>query len=120
MIPPRYHGKYGALPYGAFSSGGVTDPSLTPPAPRPLRPAANLFIWNSGTRSQIAKMIHHLADTRPLQPSDLEVLERALFAACDRRGIDRNGEDAEHIAAELFQLYKYGIRVEQELRALIS
>lgn len=65
-------------------------------------------------------MIYHLADTRPLQPSDLEVLQRTFEAACSRRGIDKNAADAENIAAELFQLYEYGIRGEQELGALIS
>jgi hypothetical protein len=65
-------------------------------------------------------MIHHLADTRPLAPSDLNVLARTFEAACERRGIDKNSADAENIAAELFHLYEYGIRGEQELGALIS
>lgn len=65
-------------------------------------------------------MIYHLADTRPLAPSDLEVLSRAFEAACERRGIDKTAADAENIAAELFQLYEYGVRGEQELGALIN
>jgi hypothetical protein len=65
-------------------------------------------------------MIQYMPNPRPLAPSDLDVLERALDAACERRGIDKAYVEAEYIAAELVQLYEHGVRNEVELSALIS
>ena len=65
-------------------------------------------------------MIQHIPNLRPLAPSDLDLLERVLDAACERRGIDKSDVDAQYIAAELVQLYEQGVRQELELGALIS
>lgn len=65
-------------------------------------------------------MIQHLLNPLLLEPSDLDVLERVLDAACERRGIDRTDVGAEYIAAELVQLYELGVKNEVELSALIS
>ena len=61
-----------------------------------------------------------MPNPQPLAPSDLDVLERALDAACERRGIDKADVDAQYIAAELVQLYEPGVKNEAELGALIS
>ncbi len=65
-------------------------------------------------------MIHHTPDLRPLDPSDLDVLQRVLDAACKRRGINKSDLDAEYLAAELVQHYEHGVRQEVELRALVG
>jgi hypothetical protein len=65
-------------------------------------------------------MTQHSPDLRPLNPSDLDTLERVLDAVCKRRGIDKSDLDAEYIAAELVQYYTQGVRQEVELKALVS
>ena len=65
-------------------------------------------------------MMRSTPDTRPLAPSDLDVIQRVLADICKRRNLDASGIDAENIAAELVELYGMGVRREQELGALIS
>ena len=57
---------------------------------------------------------------QPLAPAELALLERVLDGACERRGLQKSGTEAEFIAAELLILYTRGVRREQELGALIS
>ena len=65
-------------------------------------------------------MICSTASTSPLTPSDLDVIQRVLANVCNRRNLETGGPDAENIAAELLDLYRMGVRREQELSALIS
>ncbi|MCK8779114.1 hypothetical protein M0654_03855 [Rhizobium sp. NTR19] len=65
-------------------------------------------------------MIATTYDPKPLAPADLAMIQRVLEAACQRRGLSKEGNDAAHIAAELVELYAHGVRGEQELSALIS
>jgi hypothetical protein len=59
-------------------------------------------------------------DPKPLAPADLAVIQRVLDSVCERRGLPKDGRDAQHIAAELVELHAHGVRGEQELSALIS
>lgn len=57
---------------------------------------------------------------KPLGPADLRLIEGVLDEACERRGLSRTGPEAEFIAAELVELFAYGVREKRELGALIS
>jgi hypothetical protein len=71
-------------------------------------------------RADTAGMTATTYHPKPLAPADLAIIQRVLDAACERRGVAKEGRDAEHIAAELVELYSHGVRDEQELSALIS
>lgn len=78
------------------------------------------FITRSCVAAQSKRMICSTASTNTLTPSDLDVLQRVLANVCSRRNLEKSGPDAENIAAELVDLYRMGVRREQELSALIS
>jgi hypothetical protein len=54
----------------------------------------------------------------PLFSDDLDVLDSVLAAACEDRGIDRRGPEAERLGAVIIQLYRHGVKEDDKLLAL--
>lgn len=54
----------------------------------------------------------------PLFSDDLDVLDSVLAAACEDRGIDRRGPEAERLGAVIIQLYRHGVKEDEKLLAL--
>jgi hypothetical protein len=56
----------------------------------------------------------------PLQPEELEMLHRVFDVTCAAAGIRKKSPQAEGLAATLFELFRSGIRDEDQLKAAVS
>ncbi len=54
----------------------------------------------------------------PLEPDDLDIVERVLRDTLASAGIDKLSRQAEGFAATLLQLYQLGFRDEEQLRRM--
>ncbi|MDR6820318.1 hypothetical protein J2X76_005515 [Neorhizobium sp. 2083] len=56
----------------------------------------------------------------PLQPEELDMLQRVFDVACVEAGIQKKSRQAEGLAATLLQLFQSGIHNEQDLEAALK
>jgi len=56
----------------------------------------------------------------PLQPEDLDLLQRVFDATCAEAGIEKKSRQAEGLAATLLKLFQSGVRDEQKLQAAMA
>lgn len=56
----------------------------------------------------------------PLQPEELDLLQRVFDETCAQVGIEKKRLQAEGLAATLLKLIQSGLRDEKELKAAIS
>jgi len=53
----------------------------------------------------------------PLQPEELDLLQRVFDVTCAEAGIEKKSRQAEGFAAMLLKLFQSGVRDEQKLKA---
>lgn len=56
----------------------------------------------------------------PLQPEELNMLQRVFDVTCAAAGIRKNSPQAEGLAATLLKLFQSGVRDEHQLEAMIA
>jgi hypothetical protein len=56
----------------------------------------------------------------PLQPEELNMLQRVFDVTCAAADIPKKSPQAEGLAATLFELFQSGIRDENQLKAAVS
>lgn len=54
------------------------------------------------------------------EPRELAFIQRCFADICGRRGLQGNTEAATDLAAQIFDLYKHGVRNEQDLYARLD
>ncbi|KAA9384130.1 hypothetical protein [Neorhizobium galegae] len=56
----------------------------------------------------------------PLQPEELDLLQRVFDLTCAEVGIEKKSRQAEGLAATLLKLFQSGTRDERELKAAVA
>ncbi len=56
----------------------------------------------------------------PLQPEELDLLQRVFDVTCAEAGIGKKSRQAEGLAATLLKLFQSGVRDEQKLQAAVT
>ncbi|CAN7736021.1 hypothetical protein [Neorhizobium sp. LjRoot104] len=60
------------------------------------------------------------APSAPLQPEELDLLQRVFDVTCAEVGIEKKSLQAEGLAATLLKLFQSGMRDEKELTAAVA
>ncbi|WP_051904001.1 hypothetical protein [Neorhizobium vignae] len=56
----------------------------------------------------------------PLQPEELDLLQRVFDLTCTEVGIEKKSRQAEGLAATLLKLFQSGMRDEEELESAVA
>ncbi|MDQ0135060.1 hypothetical protein J2T08_002981 [Neorhizobium galegae] len=56
----------------------------------------------------------------PLQPEELDLLQRVFDVTCAQVGIEKKSRQAEGLAATLLKLFQSGMRDEKELESAVA